>query len=122
MEKNFFNMLINAVIDTQVDGKNILYFSGKFAGYNYFRVKNVKSIEDLKKLLDGILKELSIGSVESIDKKYNKLVIKIRGIFKSKNYFLTGLITGIVSKALNYNFYKFTGKEIKNKTFEIKSI
>ena len=128
MEKDFFNMLSNAIIDTQVDGKNILYFSGKFAGYNYFKVKNVKNIEGLEKLLDRILKELLIGSVEDIVKKHNKLVIKIRGDLKPKKYFLTGFITGMVSKALNYNFYKFTGKEIAGGSngsycnFEITSI
>lgn len=128
MKKNFFNMLNKSILDTQIDGKNILYFSGKFAGYEYAKVKKVKNIEELKKILNNILKELSLGNVENIIKKYNKLIIKIKGNFDSKNYFISGFVTGIVSKALNYNFYKFTGKEIIHKsngnyhTFEITSI
>ena len=35
LRNNIFSILNNAIIETQVDGKNILYFSGKFTGYNY---------------------------------------------------------------------------------------
>jgi hypothetical protein len=127
MRKNLFDVMSKAIMDTQVDGKNTLYFSGKFAGYGY-NIKKVKSIEELKKPLNAVMKDLNLGKVEKIENNNNKIMIKIFGKLGSRNQFVTGLITGLISKALDYNFYKFTGREIKSKSdgkryfFEIKSI
>jgi hypothetical protein len=126
MKKDLFEMLNKAVLDTQADGKNILYFSGKFAGYEYPQSRKAKNIGDLRAILNAILEDMGLGNVESIESSGNKIIIRIREL--SQGYFTTGFITGIVSKALDYNFYKFTGREIDCKkkgnicTFEIKSI
>jgi hypothetical protein len=127
MKKSLFDVMSKAVMDTQVDGKNTLYFSGKFAGYNY-KIKKVKDLENLKKTLNAVMKELNLGRVEKIENNANKIMIRINGKPVSENHFITGLITGLISKALDYNFYKFTGREIKKKrddkfyVFEVKSI
>jgi hypothetical protein len=127
MEKDLFNMLSKSILDTQMDGKNILYFSGKFAGYEYAKIRKVRSMEELKIVLNSVFRRMSLGRIESIEKSKNILMIKISKTFKY-NCFLAGFVTGIVSKALDYNFYRFTGKEIKCKnsgkycTFEIRSI
>jgi hypothetical protein len=127
MKKDFFDILSKAILETQVDGKNILYFSGKFAGYEC-NVRKTKNLEELKIAIDSILKELSVGKVESIEKRSNNIMIKIRSRFNGKNHFMLGFVTGIVSKALDYNFYRFAGKQIRCNSrgkfclFEIKSI
>jgi hypothetical protein len=127
MEKGFFDMLNKSIMETQVDGKNILYFSGKFAGYEYAKVKKVRSVEELKTVLNSVFRKLSLGRVESIEKSNNSLIIKISNAYKD-NHFLTGFVTGVISKAMDYNFYRFAGKEVKCRNsgkyciFEIKSI
>ena len=120
-------MMSKAIMDTQIDGKNTLYFSGKFAGYNY-KIKKVNGLENLKKMMNAATVDLGLGRVEKIESKGNNILIKITGEFGPENHFVTGLITGLVSKSLDYNFYKFTGREIKSRNkgkkylFEIKSI
>jgi hypothetical protein len=125
MEK-MFDILSKAIVSTQVDGKNILYFSGKFAGYNFVKVKKTEDLKELKKELDFNLNKLGLGSVEKLEKSHNKLIIKIKSKFEVNNQFINGFITGIISKLMEYDFYKFTGKEIRHDKdccfFEVKSI
>jgi predicted hydrocarbon binding protein len=140
MSKNdALSILNNAVIETQVNADDILYFSGKFAGYEHLKgvKKKYESLEEVKKMLKDNLKKLSIGNIEDVTIKKNKILIKIKNCTfcekskasKVKCYFLIGFISGLVSRALNYNFYKFSGKEMKcknnineNCVFEITSI
>ncbi|MFH1228842.1 MAG: hypothetical protein V1678_00260 [Candidatus Aenigmatarchaeota archaeon] len=121
-----FDMLSETIVSTQVDGKNILYFSGKFAGYNFVKAKKAENLEGLKKELESNLKELGLGSVETLEKLHNDLIIKIKNSFNANNQFINGFITGMISKLMEYDFYKFTGKEIRHDKdccfFEVKSI
>jgi hypothetical protein len=125
MEK-MFDMLSRAIVSTQVDGKSILYFSGKFAGYNFVKAKKVEDMEGLRKELESNLKELGLGSLDTLKKSHNNLIIKIKNDFKANNQFVNGFITGMISKLMEYDFYKFTGKEIRHDKgcclFEVKSI
>jgi hypothetical protein len=121
-----FDLLSEAITRTQVDGKNILYFSGKFAGYNFVKVKKVEDVKGLRRELDSCLKELGLGIVETLEKSHNNFIIKIKCGFKSENQFMNGFITGMISKLMEYDFYRFTGREIRHDKnycfFEVKSI
>jgi hypothetical protein len=60
----------------------MLYFSGKFAGYDY---KINKIMNDIKKILNKVMRELNLGGGR--ENGGNKTIINIIGTLGPENHF-----------------------------------
>jgi len=104
--------LNNSILETQINGENALYFSGKILGeelvQNYdgkFMAKRevLAFLKDLfKKLMLGILKETEEENIIKVDEcAFCRGRNKWPSDKEKKCYFLAGFISGVFSEALN---------------------
>lgn len=114
--------LNNSVLETQINGGEILYFSGKFIGEELIEnhKKKIKDIDNILMLIKQLFKNLMIGILRNAKIKDDKITIDLEecafcekknlGLNKeNKCYFLSGLISGMIAQALGYSS---AGKEI----------
>lgn len=110
----------DSVLETRINGEEILYFSGKFVGAEIIKNyrKNIKGITEILAEVKKLFKKLMIGIIRDVNFDKEKILIHIdecafckQGRYPMENlkcHFLAGLISGIISKGTGHSC---TGKE-----------
>ena len=103
--KYILRLLNNSIIETQVKGHEIIYYSGKYMGENIVRkYKDSSPDMNIIDILKHTLKKMEIASVSGIKIMRKKIILDISDcIFcengKSRNcWFILGIIAGMASE------------------------
>ena len=125
-----FRSLNNSILRTQINGNDVLYFSGKKIGNEFGRNIKAKNIDDVVSSINDLITMLKLGHIKSSKKIGRNLLLDVKDCplcdpgKDSRCYLYAGLLAGIVSKILQKDI---VGREIdcKNKnrdicTFELK--
>ena len=124
-------MLNTSILVTQPNGKDILYFCGKFIGAEFVRTRKVKSIDDVIKVTDNLLKKMKLGSIEGITKRKNGFLLNLKECAfcnprkDGRCWMSAGIVAGISSEGLGMNYSGKLKDQKKSKdicTFEFKFV
>ena len=116
MNASLLHMLHDSIMETQVNGHEIIYFSGKFIGE---RVANSHMSKytgsNIIDMLKHALRRLNIGTVSGIRIRKDTITLDIDNcaLYKKNNrdcHFLLGLIAGMASQLSGK---KYIGKSMK---------
>ena len=110
----------NAVIDTQPNGEEIMYFSGKFIGSDIMKnyQKRKKYRENMVYAVKDAVERLGVGTVKGVDIGENRVRLYIGNCMlsgrrgKGMCQFLSGIMSGIISQGSGKSY---TGKVMKYK-------
>jgi predicted hydrocarbon binding protein len=112
----------DSILETQIEGGNALYLSGKLVGATILKDSaKFSNVEMALGFLQDLFKNLMICMIVKVEQGDDNILLHIdecafctkkKTIINNerKCYFLTGLISGILSKGLNA---QYVGKEIR---------
>jgi len=118
----FLGILNNAIMETQPNGEDILYFSGKYVGSGIMKARPKVGEKGIPLLIKNVLERIGIGSITGVELKGDRFFLKIgscpfrksgpRGSCK----FVQGMLMGMISHASDrtYRMKGVTCKKTKN--------
>lgn len=105
-DSTVLNILNRAIIDTQPNGEEIVYFSGKYIGSKIIDIHKKKGGgNSIPTLIKRTAERLGIGNVIGIEIKGNKILLEMETTPIHKNdsrkdcKLLQGMLAGMVSQA-----------------------
>jgi len=113
----FMKLLNDAVIETQLNGGEIMYFSGKYIGSKIMEVHQKEKKNNIPVVIKKTLENLEMGDIVGISIKGNNVFLELKECpFKStienNCEFLQGILAGIISQG--------SGKPYKIKSVKCK--
>jgi len=100
-----FRILNHAILDTQLNGGEILYFSGKYIGQELMNACKKRKSNNLPAIMKTAVERLDMGDVVGMDLKNNTVSLEIencpfrkKGVKRGCNL-LQGMLAGILSGA-----------------------
>jgi predicted hydrocarbon binding protein len=103
-------ILNSAIMETQPNGAEIVYFSGKYVGSSIMKAGHKKGIKSVPLLIKTALEKLDIGSMAGVNLRGNKIFLEMESCpfhkigSKGNCKFIQGMLAGIISRASNKTY------------------
>jgi predicted hydrocarbon binding protein len=100
-------ILNSAIMETQPNGGEIMYFSGKYVGSSMMKAGHEKGIKSAPLLIKTALEKLDVGNVARVDLKGKTIFLEMESCpfhkigSKGNCKFIQGMLAGIISHASN---------------------
>jgi predicted hydrocarbon binding protein len=100
-------VLNDSIMETQLNGGEVMYFSGKYVGSSMMKAGYKKGVKNAPLFIKAALKKLGVGNVVSVDLRGNRIFLEMESCPFRKNgskgncKFIQGMLAGMISHASN---------------------